>query len=65
MKLSSRDIIGSEWQFSEDDLRRFYGSLVEYRFQAGAALARQIESGFLLLADAETLRRETVETVNF
>ncbi|KUL87994.1 hypothetical protein ZTR_03898 [Talaromyces verruculosus] len=56
---------GSEWPFFEDELRRLYGSPAEYRGQAGAALSRQLQSGFLLPADAEVLRRETVEKVNF
>ncbi|KAJ5358815.1 uncharacterized protein N7496_011228 [Penicillium cataractarum] len=56
---------GSEWPFSDDELHALYGSPAEYRLQAGAALAKQIESGFLLAADSDVLRRETVEKVNF
>ncbi|PLB55127.1 hypothetical protein P170DRAFT_470550 [Aspergillus steynii IBT 23096] len=56
---------GSEWPFSEDELRVLYGSSASHRLQAGIALAKQIRSGFLLSADAEILRRETVEKVHF
>ncbi|PYI36173.1 hypothetical protein BP00DRAFT_387391 [Aspergillus indologenus CBS 114.80] len=56
---------GSEWPFSEEQLRVLYGSVAAYRRRAGAAIARQIRSGFLLPEDAEVLRRETVERVHF
>jgi hypothetical protein len=36
-----------------------------YRRQAGEAIDRQIEAGFLLPEDAEVLRRDTVEQVSF
>uniref|UniRef100_A0A8H7N2X9 Alpha/beta hydrolase domain-containing protein n=1 Tax=Bionectria ochroleuca TaxID=29856 RepID=A0A8H7N2X9_BIOOC len=56
---------GSEWPFSNKQLLEVYGSVSNYRRVAGETLRRQIQDGFLLLADAETLRRETVETVTF
>ncbi|CAH0051771.1 unnamed protein product [Clonostachys solani] len=56
---------GSEWPFGNEQLLEIYGSVSNYRRVAGEALRRQIQDGFLLLADAETLRRETVEGVNF
>jgi hypothetical protein len=36
-----------------------------YRRQAGEAIHRQIEAGFLLPEDAEVLRRDTIEQVSF
>ncbi|CAG8176014.1 unnamed protein product [Penicillium salamii] len=56
---------GSEWPFSEDELRVLYGSVAGYRMLAGAAITNQVQSGFLLPGDAEVLRRETVEGVHF
>ncbi|KAI5467805.1 hypothetical protein BGZ63DRAFT_431361 [Mariannaea sp. PMI_226] len=56
---------GSEVLFEAEKLRALYGSVSNYRQLAGKSLVRQVESGFLLPADAETLRRETIETVDF
>ncbi|KAK7216202.1 hypothetical protein V2G26_004205 [Clonostachys chloroleuca] len=56
---------GSEWPFSNEQLLEVYGSVSDYCRVAGEALRRQLQDGFLLLADAEALRRETVERVNF
>ncbi|KAL0939842.1 signal peptide-containing protein [Colletotrichum truncatum] len=56
---------GSEWPFDNDKLRNLYGSVVNFRRMAGQAISDQLRSGFLLQADAETLRRETIENVHF
>ncbi|RAH51164.1 uncharacterized protein BO95DRAFT_492330 [Aspergillus brunneoviolaceus CBS 621.78] len=56
---------GSEWPFTEEELRALYGSVAAYRRRAGAAIARQMKLSFLLPEDAEVLRRETVERVHF
>jgi len=46
-------------------LRKRFASVESYRLAAGVAIKRQVEEGFLLPADAETLRRETVDAVSF
>lgn len=56
---------GSEWKFSQDRLRQLYGTVANYRHQAGVAIGHQVAQGFLLPCDAETLRLETVEKVQF
>lgn len=56
---------GSEWPFGPDELRRLYITVGNYRQHAGEALRDQIDAGFLLPCDAEVLRRETVEQVDF
>ncbi|KAF7561733.1 hypothetical protein G7046_g2405 [Stylonectria norvegica] len=56
---------GSEWPFASEKLQKVYGSLANYRRIAGQAIERQIRAGFLLPADAEVLRRETIEEVHF
>ncbi|KAH7134521.1 hypothetical protein B0J13DRAFT_560589 [Dactylonectria estremocensis] len=56
---------GSEWPFDHQKLRDLYESVANYRLVAGLAIQQQVKSGFLLPADAETLRRETIENVKF
>jgi hypothetical protein len=46
-------------------MQKLYGSVLNYRKLAGVAICDQIKAGFLLPEDAEILRRETVETVDF
>lgn len=58
-------VVGSQWNFDSEKLLQIYGSVAGYRAVAGQALQRQIQSGFLLPADAEILRRETVESAVF
>ena len=57
--------IGSEWRFDGDKLKSLYGTVEIYRREAGRALRVQMDQRFLLPADAEILRRESVETVAF
>lgn len=54
---------GSQWNFDKAKLRDLYQSTQEYRRVAGQAIRQQVLAGFLLPADAEVLRRETVERV--
>lgn len=56
---------GSEHLFDDTKLRELCGCVEGYRRAAGIALLHNIEDGFLLPCDAETLRRETVENVVF
>ncbi|KAF4437148.1 signal peptide-containing protein [Fusarium austroafricanum] len=56
---------GSEWAFDKAKMKDIYGSVEMYRHTAGKALSQQMQNRFLLLADAETLRRETIEQVLF
>ncbi|KAJ4256160.1 hypothetical protein NW762_009237 [Fusarium torreyae] len=56
---------GSEWPFDTEKLKGLYGSVAIYRRKAGQAIQDCVDAGFLLPADAETLRRETVEKVVF
>ncbi|EXA33653.1 hypothetical protein FOQG_15457 [Fusarium oxysporum f. sp. raphani 54005] len=56
---------GSEWPFHAKKLKDLYFSTAIYRQRAGQVLRECIDAGFLLDADAETLRRETVEKVSF
>ncbi|KAH8693644.1 hypothetical protein BGW36DRAFT_301521 [Talaromyces proteolyticus] len=56
---------GSEMPFHEHKLKAMYGTVFNYRKEAGQALRKQMQAGFLLAADAEVLRRETVESVVF
>ncbi|KAE9582327.1 hypothetical protein CGCF415_v012320 [Colletotrichum fructicola] len=56
---------GSEWPFGEKKLRNLYGSVGNYQSVAGRAINEQVKSGFLLPEDAEILRREVVENVDF
>jgi hypothetical protein len=56
---------GSEWAFDASKLQAMYGSVEGYRQAAGKAIIHQIQGRFLLPADAEILRRETVEAVQF
>mgnify|MGYP005988466555 CR=1 FL=1 len=56
---------GSQWKFDADKLRSMYKSVHGYRRAAGQAIQRQMQAGFLLQADAEVLRRETIENALF
>ncbi|RFU75809.1 signal peptide-containing [Trichoderma arundinaceum] len=56
---------GSEWLFGPEVLRRLYGTVSNYRRLAGLAIDKQTRAGFLLVEDAEILRRETVERIIF
>ena len=42
-----------------------YGTVSNFRKVAGKAVREQMEAGFLLPVDAETLYRETIERVDF
>ena len=42
-----------------------YRTVFNYRKETGQAIMDQMQAGFLLPDDAETLRRETVESVVF
>ncbi|ATY64529.1 signal peptide-containing [Cordyceps militaris] len=56
---------GSQCTFSAEKLQMLYGTVANYRHIAGRALQEQIQRGFLLPMDAEVLRRETIEAVEF
>ena len=61
----ANNTIGSEWACEPKTLQSLYGTVANYRRLAGRAIDTQIRAGFLLLEDAEILRRETVENVSF
>ncbi|CAI7674640.1 unnamed protein product [Penicillium discolor] len=56
---------GTEVPFKDVKLWAIYKTVANYRRQAGEAINRQLEAGFLLPEDAEVLRRDTVEQVSF
>jgi hypothetical protein len=56
---------GSERPFSIKRLRNLYIVVENYRTKAGQAINKQIKTGFLLPCDAEVLRRESVESLEF
>lgn len=56
---------GTEVPFKDVNLWALYKTVENYRRQAGEAIDRQIEAGFLLPEDAEILRRDTIEQVSF
>ncbi|KAG0161231.1 hypothetical protein PDIDSM_8765 [Penicillium digitatum] len=56
---------GTEVPFKDVKLWAIYKTVANYRRQAGEAIQRQIEAGFLLPEDAEVLRRDTIEQVSF
>ncbi|KAJ5250190.1 hypothetical protein N7489_000600 [Penicillium chrysogenum] len=56
---------GTEVPFKDVNLWALYKTVENYRRQAGEAIDRQIEAGFLLPEDAEVLRRDTIEQVSF
>ncbi|KAJ5782644.1 hypothetical protein N7457_004418 [Penicillium paradoxum] len=55
---------GSEVPFTDVQMWALYKSVENYRRQAGEAVERQIQAGFLLPEDAEVLRRDTIEQVS-
>ncbi|KAJ5952612.1 uncharacterized protein N7479_011025 [Penicillium vulpinum] len=57
--------IGTEMPFKDVKMWAVYKTVANYRRQAGEAVDRQIEAGFLLPEDAEVLRRDTIEQVSF
>jgi hypothetical protein len=56
---------GTEVQFTDVQMWAIYKTVDNYRRQAGEAIERQIQAGFLLPEDAEVLRRDTIEQVSF
>jgi hypothetical protein len=56
---------GTEAAFKDVKLWAIYKTVENYRRQAGEAVNRQIDAGFLLREDAEVLRRDTIEQVSF
>ncbi|KAJ5356644.1 hypothetical protein N7517_011253 [Penicillium concentricum] len=56
---------GTEVPFKDIKLWAVYKTVENYRRQAGEAVERQIDAGFLLSEDAEVLRRDTIEQVVF
>ncbi|KAJ5120274.1 uncharacterized protein N7515_009662 [Penicillium bovifimosum] len=57
--------IYTEVPFSDVHMWMSYKTVGNYRRQAGEAIERQIQNGFLLPEDAEILRRDTIEHVSF
>ncbi|CAI7592641.1 unnamed protein product [Penicillium glandicola] len=55
----------TEVPFKDVKLWAVYKTVANYRRQAGEAIERQIDAGFLLPEDAEVLRRDTIEQVSF
>lgn len=54
---------GTEIPFTDIQMWIIYKSIQNYQRLAGKAIQRQLEAGFLLIEDAEVLRRDTVEQI--